>query len=106
MQNFAIFQKIQLDNLEDFENAAKRVFSCKDRRRYSRKRAKFCRTSAENLPRISMRDRDAALAYERLQEEAALLAALAEDEAAAAALRKAPPGEGQGVNVWQNRSRN
>ena len=31
------------------ENAAKRVFGCKDRRRYSRKQAKFCRNFAKNL---------------------------------------------------------
>ena len=29
LQNTAIFQKLQLDNLVDFENAAKRIFSCK-----------------------------------------------------------------------------
>ena len=46
--NFAKFQKIQLDNLVAFENTAKRVFTCKDRRRYSRKRANFCR----NLPKF------------------------------------------------------
>ena len=40
------FQKIQLDNRVDFENAAKRVFSCKNRSRYSRKRATFCRNFA------------------------------------------------------------
>ena len=39
----AKFQNFQLDNLVDFENAAKRVFSCKNRCRYSRKRTKFCR---------------------------------------------------------------
>ena len=45
--NFAKFQKIQLDNLVAFENTAKRVFTCKDRRRYSRKRAKFCQKFAK-----------------------------------------------------------
>ena len=30
------------------KNAAKRVFSCRDRRRYSRKRSKFCRKFAKN----------------------------------------------------------
>ena len=37
------------------KNAAKRVFSCKDRCRYSRKRAKFCRKVAKNwqLPTIA-----------------------------------------------------
>ena len=43
LQNFAKFQKFQVDNLVDFKNAAKRVFSCKNRRRYSQKRATFCR---------------------------------------------------------------
>ena len=47
LQIFAKFQKFQLDCLVDFENAAKRV-SCKDRRRYSRKRAKCCRNFAKN----------------------------------------------------------
>ena len=43
LQNFAKFQKIQLDNLVDFEKCSKtRIFSCKDRRRYSRNRANFC----------------------------------------------------------------
>ena len=32
------------------KNAEKRVFSCKDRRRYSRKRAKNCRNFAKNWP--------------------------------------------------------
>ena len=30
------------------KNVVKRVFTCKDRRRYSRKRAKFCREFAES----------------------------------------------------------
>ena len=47
LQNVAKFQKIQLDNLVDLENAAKRIFTCKDRRRYSRKRAKVCRDFAK-----------------------------------------------------------
>ena len=46
LQIFAKFKKNQFDNLVDFENAAKRVFACKDRCRYSRKRATF----AEILP--------------------------------------------------------
>ena len=29
LQNFAKFQKIQLDNLVDFEKAVKRIFTCK-----------------------------------------------------------------------------
>ena len=29
LQNFAKIQKFQLENLVDFENAAKRIFSCK-----------------------------------------------------------------------------
>ena len=41
------FQKFQLDFLVDLKNVTKRVFSCKDRRRYSRKRATFCRNSAD-----------------------------------------------------------
>ena len=48
LQNVVKFQKFQLENLVDFENAAKRIFSCKHRSRYSRKRATFCR----NLPKI------------------------------------------------------
>ena len=46
LQKFAKFQKFQLDNLVDLQNAAKRVFSCKNRSRYSRKRATFCRNFA------------------------------------------------------------
>ena len=48
LQNIAKFQKFQLENLVDFENDAKRIFSCKNRCRYSRKRAKI----AEILPKI------------------------------------------------------
>ena len=46
-QNFVKFQKCQLENLVDFENAAKRIFSCKNRSRYSRKRSTFCRNFAD-----------------------------------------------------------
>ena len=60
LPNFATFQKFQLDNLVDFEkcrkmlkNAEKRVVSCKDRCRYSRKRAKVCRNFANRRSRPS-----------------------------------------------------
>ena len=60
------FKKCQLDNLVDFfsfffnlvdfekcwKNAYLVLFTCKDRRRYSRKRAKFCRNFAKNLKKI------------------------------------------------------
>ena len=49
LQTFATFQKIQSDNVVDFENAAKRVFTCKDRHRNSRKRAKFCQKFASKI---------------------------------------------------------
>ena len=55
LQNFAKFQKFQLDNLVDFENAAKRIFTCKDRCRYS-KNANICKMSknkSEQIRRIS-----------------------------------------------------
>ena len=54
LQNFAKFQKFQLDNLADFENDAKRVFSCKNRSRYSRKRATFCRNFANRRSLTSL----------------------------------------------------
>ena len=63
LQNLAKFQKFQLDNLVDFKkektklkNAEKPVFSCKDRRRYNRKRAKFC-TEIGNYPTGPLRRR-------------------------------------------------
>ena len=47
LQNFAKFQKLQLDNLVDFEKCCKtrilKLFSCKDRCRYIGRRATFCR---------------------------------------------------------------
>ena len=49
LQKFAKFQEFQLDNLVDLKNAAKRVFSCKNRCRYSRKRATFCQKLATTL---------------------------------------------------------
>ena len=60
LQNFANFQKFQLDNLVDLKNAEKRVFSCKDRRRYSRKRANFCRKIAKKAFRPGARRGDRA----------------------------------------------
>ena len=48
LQNFATFQKLQPDNVVDFEKCCKSVFACKDRRRYSRKGANFCRTFARS----------------------------------------------------------
>ena len=48
LQNIAKIQNFQLDNLVDFEKCCKCVFACKDRRRYSRKRAKCCRKFAKN----------------------------------------------------------
>ena len=55
LQIFAKFQKLQIDNLVDFEKCCKtrilnyfEVFSCKNRCRYSRKRTTFCRKVAKN----------------------------------------------------------
>ena len=48
LQNFVNFQKFQLENLVDLKNAAKRIFSRKNRCRCSRKQATFCRTFAKN----------------------------------------------------------
>ena len=52
LQTFAEFQKFQLDNLVDFEKCCKtrilKLFSCKNRCRYSRKRATFCRKFSNN----------------------------------------------------------
>ena len=48
-QNFAKFQEFQLDNLVDFEKAVKRIFTCKNRCRYSRKRATCCQNFAKNF---------------------------------------------------------
>ena len=48
LQNFIKFQKFQLENLVDLKNAAKRIFSWKNRSRYSRKRATFCRNFVKN----------------------------------------------------------
>ena len=53
LQNLANNFKIQLDNLVHFTNTEKRVFTCKDRCRYIRKRAKFwkkCQNLATTLP--------------------------------------------------------
>ena len=49
LQNFAKFQKFQLDNLVEIEKCCKfkRAFSCKNRCRYSRKRATLCRNFAK-----------------------------------------------------------
>ena len=49
LQIFVKFQKFQLENLVDFENAAKRIFSCKNRCRYSRKRATSCQKLTEEM---------------------------------------------------------
>ena len=59
LQTFAKFQKFQLDNLVDLENCCKRIFTCKNRCRYSRKRATFCRNFAKNwqLPQVHPRKR-------------------------------------------------
>ena len=58
LQNFAEFQKCQLDNLVDLKNAEKRVFSFKDRCRYSRNRANICQKLATgSAPRHRGRER-------------------------------------------------
>ena len=46
-QTIAKFQKIQLDNLVDFEKCCKTHIFLQNRCRYSRKRATFCRKFAE-----------------------------------------------------------
>ena len=50
LQNFVKYKKIQLENLVDFEKNlpdSQAKLSCKNRSRYSRKRATFCRHFAE-----------------------------------------------------------
>ena len=52
-----ILTKIWLDNFVDLKNTERRAYTCKDRCRYSRKRAKCCRNFAKNwqLPRLVLR---------------------------------------------------
>ena len=57
LANFAAISKFRLDNLVDLKNilknAVKRVFTRKDRCRYSRKRLTFCRNFDRILTRAS-----------------------------------------------------
>ena len=55
LQNFAKVQEFQFDNLVDFEKCCKTRFTCKNRCRYSQKRATFCRNFAKNRRRCRSR---------------------------------------------------
>ena len=48
LENFAKFQKLKLEILVDFEKCCKTHISCKNRCRYSQKRATFCRNFSKN----------------------------------------------------------
>ena len=52
LRKFTKISKFRLDNLVDFKKCWKSVFTCKDRCRYSRKRASLCRNFADR-PRRS-----------------------------------------------------